>query len=73
MQITIDISDKELTAEGKVLLKESLRLKDEELDAALIKICKTAFLEYCKMFTEKGLPTRADEVMQERLLYLLLY
>lgn len=72
MNITINIPDAELSAGDKNLIKECLSLSSNpELTAALTKICKTAFLEYCKMFKEKGIPTRADEVMQERLFFLL--
>ncbi len=72
MDITITISDIELTANDKALIKECLALTTEvEIESALTKICKTSFLEYCKMFKEKGIPTRADEVMQERLFFLL--
>jgi hypothetical protein len=72
MNITITISDTELSANDKALIKDCLALTtNPELATALTKICKTSFLEYCKMFKEKGIPTRADEVMQERLFFLL--
>lgn len=72
MDITITISEAELSATDKNLIKDCLSLpNDPELGNALTKICKAAFLEYCKMFKEKGIPTRADEVMQERLFFLL--
>lgn len=72
MDITITISDTELSGADKALIKECLRLDTEaQLSAALIMLAKTAFMEYVKMFKEKGLPTRADEVQQERLFFLL--
>lgn len=72
MNITINILEGELPAADKALIKECLGLtSNQELTAALTKICKTSFLEYCKMFKEKGLPSKADEVMQERLFFLL--
>ena len=72
MNITINICDAELSAADKTLIKECLGLNtNPDLAPALTKICKTSFLEYCKMFKEKGIPTRADEVMQERLFFLL--
>ena len=46
---------------------------ESEINNILIKLTKTALMEYIKMFKEKGLPTRADEVMQERLFFLLSY
>jgi len=72
MDITITISDDELSLADKSLIKECLGLTtDQQLTDALIKLSKTAFMEYVKMFKEKGLPTRADEVQQERLFFLL--
>ncbi len=53
-------------------IKECLILeRPESLPDALKKLTKAAFMEYLKMFKEKGLPTRADEVQQERLYFLL--
>jgi hypothetical protein len=72
MEITITVSDAEFTAADKMLIKECLGLtSDEQLAQAISKLTKTAFMEYVKMFKEKGLPTRADEVQQERLFFLL--
>lgn len=72
MNITISIGDPELSAADKTLIKECLDLTtDIQLETALTKLSKTAFMEYIKMFKEKGLPTRADEVQQERLFFLL--
>lgn len=70
--ISISITKQELSATDKQLLKDCLGLTTQvELNDALKKLCKAAFMEYCKMFKEKGLPTRADEVQQERLFFLL--
>lgn len=72
--ITISISDEELSNADKALIKDCLGLSSEpETIAALTKLSKAAFMEYVKMFREKGLPTRADEVQQERLFYLLVH
>ena len=73
MDITITITDLELSEIDKKLITECLGLSPGDLESGLKKICKTSFMEYCKMFKEKGIPTRADEVMQERLFYLLQY
>ncbi|SRR5260221_11737606 len=74
MNITITISNAELSAADKNLIKDCLGLKtNTQIDNALNKMCKTAFMEYVKMFREKGLPTRAEEVQQERLFFLLTY
>lgn len=72
MNITITISNQDLSNADKQLIKGCLNItSDIELGTALKKLCKAAFMEYCKMFKEKGLPTRADEVQQERLFFLL--
>lgn len=74
MEITINLSTTEFANADKILLKECLGLhSNDELTEALKKLTKTAFMEYLKMFKEKGLPTRADEVQQERLYFLLSY
>lgn len=73
MDITITISNAELSVADKTLIQECLGLTSAQLYAALVKLSKTAFMEYVKMFKEKGLPTRADEVQQERLFFLLNY
>lgn len=72
MNISITVTNQELSTQDKQLIKDCLGLTTQaELAAALKKLCKASFLEYCKMFKEKGLPTRADEVLQERLFFLL--
>ncbi|MBQ4914981.1 hypothetical protein J8L85_11070 [Maribacter sp. MMG018] len=72
MNITINISDNELTEDDKLVIRECLRLSEEDnLQEHLSKLAKASFIEYVKMFKEKGLPTRADEVQQERLFFLL--
>lgn len=71
MDITITLSAAELSAEDQALLQESLNKSPGDLPAALTRLCKTAFMEYLKMLKEKGIPTRADDVLQERLFLLL--
>lgn len=71
MQITISVTDNELSHFDIQLVKDSLGVDD--INLALEKICKSAFMEYMKMFKEKGIPTRADEVQQERLFFMLNY
>jgi hypothetical protein len=73
MDINITISNSELSDADKTLIQECLGLDPNHVNEALEKLCKTAFMEYVKMFKEKGLPTRADEVQQERLFFLLNY
>lgn len=74
MEIKIKISNEELNEADKNLIIECLGLKsDSQLIDALAKLTKASFMEYLKMFKEKGLPTRADEVQQERLFFLLMH
>ncbi|WP_035648996.1 hypothetical protein [Flavobacterium sp. ASV13] len=73
MNLTITVTTAELSAADKTLIQQCLGLTPAQVTAALTKLAKTAFMEYVKMFKEKGLPTRADEVQQERLYFLLNY
>ncbi len=74
MQITIEVTDFEFDEITKNIIKDCLEIdSDKELDIALEKLCKSAFMEYIKMFKERGLPNRADEVKQERLFQLLVH
>lgn len=73
MELTIKISDLELSDLDKTLIQDCLGIDSNQINTALQKISKSAFMEYVKMFKEKGLPTRADEVQQERLYFLLNY
>jgi len=74
MEITFTINENELKEDDKLVIKECLDLTaDDNLDEHLVRLAKASFIEYMKMFKEKGLPTRADEVQQERLFFLLLH
>jgi ribosomal protein L22 len=72
-KIEFDLESSEFSTEEIRIISECLSIKREDINSVLVKIAKTALMEYIKMFKEKGLPTRADEVMQERLFFLLLY
>ena len=76
MEIHINITEQELSVSEIKLIKECLGIDNEdenELTLALSKLAKSSFMEYTKMFIEKGLPTRADEIKQERLFFLLIH
>lgn len=74
MEITFNLTDQELTVDDITLIKDCLGLESEtELDISLKKLSKAAFMEYINMLKEKGLPTRASEVQQERLFFLLIH
>ncbi|MCK8488280.1 hypothetical protein M0651_13965 [Paenibacillus sp. MBLB2552] len=42
-------------------------------EQSLNKLCQAALTEYKEMLLGKGLPTRADEIKQHRLLHLITY
>jgi hypothetical protein len=48
-----------------------LRIGDAEIAHALERIAKASLTEYLKMLVEGGMPSRADEAKQDRLLYLI--
>ena len=73
MNIIINLTEEEFTNDDLRIIRECLNINEGEEDLHLQKLCKASFMEYLKMFKEKGLPTRADEVQQERLFFLLLH
>jgi len=72
-KVEFELEPSEFSSEDIRIISECLGTKSTDLTLVLKKIGKTSLLEYIKMFKEKGLPTRADEVMQERLFFLLSY
>jgi len=71
INITITISDADLSAADRALIQDCLGIDNATFLGAIQRLAKSAFMEYAKMFKEKGIPTRADEVAQERLFFLL--
>ena len=71
MEITFEIDDVEFEQEYKELVKKTLKIEDTELQAAINKIAKASLTEYLTMLVEGGMPNRADEAKQDRLLYLI--
>src|SRR5262245_39163274 len=72
MDITIVLSDSDFNSPQRRLVQETLGLNSEaELAEALKKLFKAAALEYVNMFVEKGMASRADEVRQDRLFFLI--
>lgn len=71
MQISFEIDDIFFEENQKDSIKRTLRIQDQEIQAALGKIAKAALSEYLTMFTEGGMSNRADEAKQDRLLYLI--
>ena len=70
--ITIPLDLSEFTNADMDLIRSSLSVDSSEKDEdVLLKIGKTAFMEYLKMFKESGIPKRAEEVQQERLYFFL--
>lgn len=71
MKITYEIDDKNFENNQRELVKKTLKIKDENIQEALNKIGKASLTEYLKMLVEGGMPSRADESKQDRLLYLI--
>jgi hypothetical protein len=71
MEISFEIDDHEFEQEQKELIKKTLKIEDTVIPQALNKIAKAALTEYLTMFIEGGMPNRADEAKQDRLLYLI--
>jgi hypothetical protein len=72
MRIEFEVSNSELNQSDLNVILQSLNVTDKsKVPEILSKIAKCAVLEYRKMFIERGLPTKAAEVMQERLFYLI--
>lgn len=60
-----------MNQEKKELIKKILKVDDASIQDTLNKIAKASFLEYLSMITETGMPNRADEIRQNRLLLLI--
>lgn len=73
MEIKITLETGEFSNEDKELIKDCLNITDADFDQQVSKLCKTAFFEYFNMFKEKGIPKRAEDIIQERLFNLLKY
>ncbi len=72
MDVTISLSEADFNSSQQALVRETLNLTDDAaLANALKKLFKAAALEYVNMFVEKGMASRADEVRQDRLFFLI--
>jgi len=71
MEINFVLNEEEFSDSERKLVIDCLNISDDEFENSMQKLSKTAFMEYLKMFKEKGVPSRADEVLQERLFFLL--
>lgn len=72
MNINLKLSDSEFSDSDIGIIRANLGVKEDDVTEEIIsKLAKCALLEYKKMFLDRGLPTKAAEVMQERLFYLI--
>ncbi|EJM08388.1 hypothetical protein PMI18_00247 [Pseudomonas sp. GM102] len=71
MQISFTIDAQAFDLEQKEPVKKTLRISDHEIAHALQRIARASLTEYLKMLVEGGMPSRADEAKQDRLLYLI--
>jgi len=73
-KIIINLQEDDLSEKEISIIKDCLGIEEEaKLEEDLGKLAKAAFMEYVKMLTESGMPTKAEEMKQERLLFLLKY
>ncbi|MFM9756497.1 hypothetical protein ACKKBH_06170 [Aeromonas dhakensis] len=71
MEVKFEINDDIFEKEQKELLKKTLKIEDSDIQKAVSKISKAALNEYLNMLVEGGMPNRADEAKQDRLLFLI--
>ena len=71
MEIRFEIDDQEFEQEQKDLIMKTLKINDADIPQAINKIAKASLTEYLTMLVEGGMPNRADEAKQDRLLYLI--
>ncbi|MTC74052.1 hypothetical protein GKR75_07150 [Providencia sp. wls1919] len=71
MNINFDLTTQDMNQEKEELLKIILKIDDAKFQDTLNKVAKASFLEYLLMMTETGMPNRADEIRQNRLLLLI--
>ena len=72
MNVQFDIDDEIFNDDQKEIFRKMLKLRSgTDMQMALDKIGKAALYEYLKMIVEGGMPGRADEIKQDRLLYLI--
>lgn len=63
----LDVSEEKLE-----LIRISLNLTDtDDLEPTLTKLAEAGLVEYLEMLAGKGMPNRADEAKQDRLLYVI--
>lgn len=72
MDINFNTSDLEFPHEQRELIKRVLRIDNEpDLILAMGRLAKSALFEYVNMLNSGGMPNRADEARQDRLLYMI--
>jgi hypothetical protein len=72
LDIKVSLSDSDFDATQRRLVQETLgKTTQKDFEDALARLFKSAALEYINMFVEKGLASRADEVRQDRLYFLI--
>jgi hypothetical protein len=73
LDIKFSLEDEEFNSQYQETIQKTLRVKKEDVEATASKIAEAGFREYLSMLTEGGMPSRADETKQNRLLYLILF
>jgi hypothetical protein len=69
--LTFTLDDTQFTPAEKSLAMDSLGKNAQNIQDALNRFAKAAFLEYANMLTARGVPTRSQDFIRERLMLLL--
>lgn len=71
MRIEFELSSTDLPPDREEVIADNLGVQTDGLNAALNRVGKAAVMEYLQMLYERGVPAKADEVLQERLYHLI--
>lgn len=72
MPIQIELPDDFFSADQKEKLKELFKIEtNSEFQVKVQQVARAALSEYMEMFLGMGLPSRADEIQQHRLFFLI--
>ena len=67
-----ELDGSDISKEKKALLMAVLGVEEtDEIEQSLSKLAEAGIIEYVEMLAGKGMPNRADEAKQDRLLYII--
>lgn len=71
MNIQFELTEEDFDTNKQTIMQNVLKISHDELEESLVKIFKASAEEYLAMFLEGGMPNRADESKQDRLMFLI--